>query len=75
MLQVSVRWTDALGKSHDLPIGLVNGTKLTTWTSPKEIAGAVLPPGINLNVRFVFSSNANGGAWDIDDVFVDPYAK
>ena len=39
------------------------------------VLGKVLPPNFSVNVRFVFTADSNGGAWCIDDVFVDPYAK
>ena len=32
-------------------------------------------PGSTLNVHLVFRPQSYGGAWAIDDVYVDPYKK
>jgi hypothetical protein len=59
-----------------LPVGQLLGAKYSSWAAtPSMVLGKVLPPGVNVNVRFVFAADSKGGAWSIDDVFVDPYAK
>jgi hypothetical protein len=32
-------------------------------------------PGSTLEVKLVFKPEAYGGAWAIDDVFIDPYSR
>jgi hypothetical protein len=59
-----------------LPVGQLLGSKYSSWAAtPPMVLGKVLPPNFNVNVRFVFAADSKGGAWSIDDVFVDPYAK
>jgi hypothetical protein len=36
--------------------------------------GALLQDGTTMQVRLVFDAGS-GGSWNIDDVYVDPYAK
>jgi hypothetical protein len=74
VLNVSLRWTDASGMTHNTTVASLQGG--TSWApSPiLELAGA-LPlwqPGSSLPVKLVFSPEQCGGAWAIDDVYVDP---
>jgi hypothetical protein len=76
-LRVLAQWTDpTTGRTFQVPIAFRNGSGHASWTAtPALILGKVLPAGVNVNLKFVFVANANGGAWSIDDVFVDPYAR
>jgi hypothetical protein len=59
-----------------LPVAKLTGDKYSSWAAtPSMVLGKVLPPNFNVNVRFVFAADSAGGAWSIDDVFIDPYAK
>jgi hypothetical protein len=59
-----------------LPVAQYTGNNYSSWAAtPSMVLGKVLPPNFNVNVRFVFAADSKGGAWSIDDVFVDPYAK
>jgi hypothetical protein len=74
-LRVDVQFEDALGKTHELPIGLValNGG---SWqpSLPMLMVANLLPllPGGHTPVALRFVPQG-GGAWLIDDVYVDPF--
>jgi hypothetical protein len=74
VLNVTLRWTDASGATHNTTVAsLASGT---AW-SPTPILklAAALPlwqPGSVLSVKLVFSPEQCGGAWAIDDVYIDP---
>jgi hypothetical protein len=74
-LRVDVRFEDALGHAQELPIGLValNGG---SWqpTLPMLLVANLLPllPGDHTPVQLRFVPQG-GGAWLVDDVYVDPY--
>jgi hypothetical protein len=76
-LTVYAQWTNPnTGLTYRLPIAHRNGKDHGSWTAtPPLILGKVLPPGVNVDVKFVFKAGANGGGWTIDDVFIDPYAR
>jgi hypothetical protein len=74
-LVVSVRFQDLLGLRHTLPIGAVLAGRDWAPTLPFPVIANLLPllPGEKTPVQFVFTPL--GGAWQIDDVYVDPYRK
>jgi hypothetical protein len=72
---VSVVFSDLLGVTRSLPVGLIGAGD--TW-SPTP----VMPILVNLlsltgdqRVAFRFTAADDGGEWTIDDVYVDPYKK
>ena len=75
-LQVDVLYTDASGKSRALPVGLVLGTGTWAPTLPTPILVNLLALPLvtdgNIGVAFRFTPKGLGGAWKIDDVYVDP---
>jgi hypothetical protein len=83
-LNVSLRWTDALGWSHKTPVAsLQTGT---SWSlSPVLKLATDLPlwmPGSTLTVKLAFESaegsifeRERGGTWGIDGVYVDPHSR
>jgi hypothetical protein len=76
VLRIYVQTTLPNGHVLQLPVAKYTGDKYSSWAAtPSMVLGKVLPPNFNVNVRFVFTSDSDGGAWSIDDVFVDPYAK
>ena len=74
-LRVDVRFQDALGNTHFLPIGVValNGG---SWqpTLPMLMVANLLPllPGDHTPVALRFVPQG-GGSWLVDDVYVDPF--
>jgi len=77
VMNVAVRWTDANGGSHDTTVGSLNGGG--SWSpSPVLALASSLPlwqAGSTINARIVFNPEDYGGAWAIDDVYVDPYSR
>lgn len=78
VLNVVLRWTDTSGVSHDTTLGSLSGDAyLSTWqATPVLPLAAVLPlNGGTLQAKIVFDPEDYGGAWAIDDVYVDPYSR
>jgi hypothetical protein len=74
-LRVAAR-VSQFGRTFDVPVASLNGSSYTSWTPTSSLPlGSVLPPGFNVTVRFVFTADSNGGAWTIDDTYLDPYAR
>jgi hypothetical protein len=77
VLNTIVRWTDASGTSHDTTVAALQTG--TSWTaSPVMKLASTLPlwqAGSTLSVKLVFKPEQYGGAWAIDDVYIDPYRR
>jgi hypothetical protein len=84
-LNVSLRWTDAWGWTHN---NLVSSLQAgTSWSlSPVLKLASELPlwmPGSTINARLVFEPaqgsfferNRSSGAWAVDGVYVDPHSR
>ncbi|MGO9319723.1 MAG: hypothetical protein ACLQBY_02810 [Solirubrobacteraceae bacterium] len=74
VLNVILRWTDASGATHNTTVASLQTGASWTPTPILELASA-LPlwqPGSTLNVELVFQPERYGGAWAIDDVYIDP---
>ncbi len=75
-LNVSLRWRDLYGFSHDTSVAQLQPG--SAWTlSPVLKLATALPMWMNqstLSVRLVFEPN-DGGAWAIDDIYIDPYRR
>ena len=74
VLNVSLRWTDFSGVSHTTTVASLQSGSAWAPTPILQLAGA-LPlwrPGAALSVKLVFSPEQYGGAWEIDDVYIDP---
>ncbi|HTZ86317.1 MAG TPA: hypothetical protein VMB05_06590 [Solirubrobacteraceae bacterium] len=74
VLNVLLRWTDANGSTHDtMVVSLQSGT---SWTPSSVLPLATTLPlwqgGETLSARLVLKPEAYGGAWAVDDAFVDP---
>jgi hypothetical protein len=69
-LNVSVQFRTLLGIEAELSIGAVLGGSAWAPTLPLPLLGNLL----SNEVRFRFQPAA-GSAWQIDDVYVDPYSK
>jgi hypothetical protein len=74
-MTVEVLFEDSLGQTVSLPIGA--GVLSTSWqpSLPGVVSASLLPllPGQKTAVAFRFG--AVTGSWNVDDVYVDPYAK
>ena len=74
VLNVIMRWTDPAGATHDTTLGSLQSG--TAW-KPSPVLGLAssLPlwqRGETLSARLVFKPEPYGGAWAIDDLYVDP---
>jgi hypothetical protein len=77
VLNVILRWTDSSGTTHDTTVAALQTG--TSWAvSPILKLATTLPlwqSGSTLSARLVFKPEPYGGAWAIDDVYVDPYSR
>jgi hypothetical protein len=73
-LTVNVLFEDAAGSVHALTIGRLTAGSGWQPSAVMPIVVNLLPllPGERTAVAFRFSASA-GGAWQVDDVYVDPY--
>jgi hypothetical protein len=69
-LTVTVKFKTVLGAPVELLVGVILGGADWQPTLPLPLVGNLLSD----EVRFTFTP-AQGGAWQIDDVYVDPYSK
>jgi hypothetical protein len=77
VLNVKLRWKDASGTTNETVVGSL-GTGTAWQASPALNLSRSLPlwnSGQNASVQLVFDPEDFGGAWAIDDVYVDPYAR
>jgi hypothetical protein len=77
VLNTILRWTDSSGTTHDTTVAALQTG--TSWTvSPVMKLASTLPLwqlGSTLSVKIVFKPEQYGGAWAIDDVYIDPYRR
>jgi hypothetical protein len=77
-LAVSVLVRTSLGTTHAEPVGVVADPG-GAWAPrlPMPLVANLLPllPGERTTVRLRFDAVGAGSAWQIDDVYVDPYSK
>jgi hypothetical protein len=74
-LRVEVLFEDAAGAVHSLPISLLVAGSAWQPTLPIPVVANLLPllPGSLTAVAFRFTPQGPGGAWQIDDAYVDPH--
>ncbi len=74
---VILRWSEASGATHETTVGALQTG--TSWqASPVLQLATTLPlwqSGSTLNARLVFKPEQYGGAWAIDDVYIDPHSR
>ncbi len=77
VLNVILQWTESSGTTHDTTVAALQTG--TSWTvSPILHLASTLPlweAKSTLSVRLAFKPEQYGGAWAIDDVYVDPYSR
>jgi hypothetical protein len=77
-LNIKVRTTDARGVVNETVVGSHSASD-TAWRPTAPIAlSTVLPlwnAGQTASVQLVFDPEDFGGAWAIDDVYIDPYSR
>ncbi len=74
-LNVWVQWTDAEGNSGHVAVTALDGSTYASWSpSPVLTAGSGLADGATVNAQLVFNAKP-GDSWNVDDVYVDPYAR
>ena len=74
-LNVWVQWRDAQGNSGQVPVTALDGSSYGSWSpSSTLVAGSDLADGATVNAQLVFNAKP-GDAWNVDDVYVDPYAR
>lgn len=78
-INLSVRYKSAAGTTVQTGLGYVDGTSMTSW-SPTAVLplGSSLPlwnSSQTLQVQLVFTPLTGGGAFQIDDVYYDPYVR
>ena len=77
VLNVKLLWTDSSGTVHETTVGsLQTGT---SWAvSPIEQLASTLPLSnstSSINAKLEFAPEQYGGAWAIDDVYIDPHSR
>jgi hypothetical protein len=77
VLNVKLRWQEANGTTNETVVGSL-GTG-TTWQPSSALNLSRSLPlwngGQNATVQLVFDPEDFGGAWAIDDVYIDPYVR
>jgi hypothetical protein len=76
-LRVDVLYRDALGLRWAVPVATLSGSSAWAPTPPELILANVtalpLLTGGAAQVQFRLTPQGTGGAWQVDDVYVDPY--
>jgi hypothetical protein len=74
-LTVSVVFSDLLGVTRSLPVGVIGAGDSWSPTPVMPILVNLLALTGDQQVAFRFTTLDDRGAWTIDDVYVDPYKK
>jgi hypothetical protein len=74
-LAVSVVFSDLLGVTRSLPVGVIGAGDAWSPTPVMPILVNLLALTGDQQVAFRFTAPADRGEWTIDDVYVDPYKK
>lgn len=77
VLNVVLRWSESSGTVHETEVAAIQSG--TSWTPTAALKLATTLPlwqsGSTLSAKLVFRPEPYGGAWAIDDVYVDPYSR
>ncbi len=78
-MAVRVRWSERDGRVNETTVGSLSGSGFASWQPTSVLPLALTLPlwqsGQSLQVQLVFDPEDYGGAWAIDDVYIDPYAR
>jgi hypothetical protein len=77
VLNVKLRWKDSNGTTNETVVGSL-GIGTAWQASPALSLSRSLPlwnSGQNATAQLVFDPEDYGGAWAIDDVYIDPYVR
>jgi hypothetical protein len=78
VVNVKLRWKDAANQTNETVVGSVTAAD-TSW-HPTQALALSSPLGLwnadqTVSAQIVLDPEDYGGAWAIDDVYVDPYAR
>jgi hypothetical protein len=72
-LSVWAQWKDSTGKVQTTPVTTLLASSYQNWAvTPQLVLGSAIGTGAAVQANLFFSTT---GKWQIDDVYVDPYAK
>jgi hypothetical protein len=72
-LSVWAQWTDSYGVVQTTPVTTLLASNNQSWTlTPQLVFGSAIGTGTATNATLHFTTT---GKWQIDDVYVDPYAR
>jgi hypothetical protein len=77
-LAVRLRWRDSSGRTNETTVGTVDQNPGSWRVSPRFQLATTLPlwqSGQTLSVQIVFDPENYGGAFAVDDVYIDPYTR
>ena len=78
-MAVRLRWTQSNGQVNETTVASLNGGASPAGSRRPRLALASTLPlwqaGQSLQVQVVFDPEDFGGAWAIDDVYIDPYRR
>lgn len=72
-LSVWATWQSGSGTKGTTPVTTLLASNYQTWApTPQLVLGSALGSGTNVTAHLYFKTT---GKWQLDDVYVDPYAK
>jgi hypothetical protein len=78
-MAVRLRWSESNGRVNETTVGSLNSSSFASWQPTSALPLATTLPlwqsGQSLSVQLVFDPDEYGGAWAIDDVYIDPYSR
>jgi hypothetical protein len=79
-LNVKLRWKDSGGNVNETVVGSLSGSNgFTSWApTPSLSLASTLPlwqSGQSVTAQIVLDPEDYGGAWAVDDIYIDPYKR
>jgi hypothetical protein len=78
-MAVRLRWSESNGRVNETTVGSLNGSSFASWQPTSVLPLAQTLPlwqsGQSLQVQIVLDPEDYGGAWAVDDVYIDPYGR
>lgn len=73
---VKLRWTDSRGGVNETTIASLDGARYSTWQPTPSLPLALTLPltaaSQSITGQIVLDPEDTGGAWQVDDIFIDP---